>query len=350
MGRASKPEGTKAINLALQGGGSHGAFTWGVLDALLADGRLRVEAISATSAGSLNAVALADGLRRGGPEGARRSLAGLWQAVAAAGRPTPWQAPWLDALMQGWQKTLPPEFLLPQHWWAGSLLQAFSPYQLNPLNINPLRQLLQQCVDLDALRQAPPLVKLFLSATNVETGKIRVFSGSEITADAVLASACLPNLFQAVEIDGEYFWDGGFMGNPAIFPLIYEDVSADVLIVHVNPLVRRGVPRSAAEIANRVNEISFNSSLMREMRAIAFVTSLIDRGKLAPADARRMRIHSIRCDELMAAQSASSKLDIGWAYLCELRDAGRAQAQAWLAAHLAQVGKASTVDIRAEFL
>jgi len=347
MAQASRPT-AKAINLALQGGGSHGAFTWGVLDALLADGRLRIEAISATSAGSLNAVALADGLRRGGPEGARQALAGLWQAVAAAGRLTPWQAPWLEAFMQGWQRALPPEFS-PQHWWAGSLLQAFSPYQLNPLNINPLRQLLQQCVDLDALRRALPL-KLFLSATNVETGKIRVFSGSEITADAVLASACLPSLFQAVEIDGEYFWDGGFMGNPAIFPLIYEDVSADVLIVHVNPLVRRGVPRTAAEIANRVNEISFNSSLMREMRAIAFVTSLIDRGKLAPADARRMRIHSIRCDELMAAQAASSKLDIGWAYLCELRDAGRAQAEAWLAAHVEQVGQASTVDIRAEFL
>ena len=340
---------SKAINLALQGGGSHGAFTWGVLDHLLADGRLRFEALSATSAGSLNAVALADGLRRGGAEGARQALQDLWRAVAAAGRaPASWQAPWLDAFMHGLQQAVPPE-LSPMHQWTAALTQLFSPYQLNPLNLNPLRDIVEAQIDFEALRRAPPL-KLFLSATNVETGKIRVFSGAQITPDAVLASACLPTLFQAVKIDGEHFWDGGYMGNPAIFPLIYDSDSADVLIVHVNPVLRRGVPRSATEIANRVNEISFNSSLMREMRAIAFVTGLIDRGKLAPEDARLMRIHSIRCDELMAAQGVVSKLDTAWPYLCELRDAGRVQAQAWLDEHFAQVGKRSTVDIRAEFL
>ncbi|MEJ6004956.1 patatin-like phospholipase family protein [Paucibacter sp. AS339] len=341
-----------AINLALQGGGSHGAFTWGVLDALLEDGRLRVEAVSATSAGSLNAVALADGLRKGGVDGARQALQDLWRAVADAGRLNPLQATWLDGFMhgalRGLQQAVPPEWSAP-HLWANAMLQLFSPYQLNPLNINPLRQIVQAQVDFEALRQASP-IQLFLSATNVETGKIRVFSGADVSVDAVLASACLPTLFQAVEIEGEFFWDGGYMGNPAIFPLIYEKVSADVLIVHVNPVLRKGVPRTSAEIANRINEISFNSSLMREMRAIAFVTGLIDRGKLEPADARRMRIHSIRCDELMAAQRVESKMDTAWPYLCSLRDAGRQQAQAWLEAHAAQVGVESSVDIRAEFL
>ena len=338
----------KAINLALQGGGSHGAFTWGVLDALLEDGRLQIEAVSATSAGSLNAVVLAEGLRKGGVDGARQALADLWRAVANAGRLNPLQPPWLDAFMHGIQQTAQLEWS-PPHLWATAMLQLFSPYQLNPLNLNPLRQIVQSQIDFEALRLASP-VKLFLSATNVETGKIRVFGGAEISVDAVLASACLPTLFQAVQIDGEHFWDGGYMGNPAIFPLIYESVAADVLIVHVNPILRKGVPRSSAEIANRVNEISFNSSLMREMRAIAFVTSLINRGKLQPEDARRMRIHSIRCDELMAAQAVESKIDTAWPYLTELRDAGRQQAFAWLAQHGEQVGVESSVDIRAEFL
>ncbi|MCV2361018.1 patatin-like phospholipase family protein [Paucibacter sp. TC2R-5] len=339
---------SRPINLALQGGGSHGAFTWGVLDALLEDGRLQLEAISATSAGSLNAVALADGLRRGGVDGARQALTELWRAVADAGRIKHLQPPWLDAFMQGVQHSAKLEWS-PPHLWATAMLQMFSPYQLNPLNLNPLRQIVQAQVDFEALQQASP-IKLFLSATNVETGKIRVFSGAEISLDAVLASACLPTLFQAVEIGGEHFWDGGYMGNPAIFPLIYESVAADVLIVHVNPILRRGVPRSSAEIANRVNEISFNSSLMREMRAIAFVTSLIDRGKLKPEDARRMRIHSIRCDELMASQAVESKIDTAWPFLTELRDAGRQQALAWLDEQGAKVGVESSVDIRQEFL
>jgi NTE family protein len=345
--RRTTTAGPKPINLALQGGGSHGAFSWGVLDALLADGRLRLEALSATSAGSLNAVVLADGLRRGGIEGARQALEALWRAIATAGH-GPAQPPWLAAFMHGLQRSVPAEYS-PLHQWAAALTQLFSPYQLNPLNLNPLADIVRAQVDFEALRRASPL-QLFLSATNVETGKIRVFSGAQITPEAVLASACLPTLFQAVEIDGEYFWDGGYMGNPAIFPLIYDSDSADVLIVHVNPVQRRGVPHTAAEIANRVNEISFNSSLMREMRAIAFVTGLIERGKLAPRDARLMRIHSIRCDELMAAQAAASKMDTAWPYLCELRDAGQAQARAWLDAHFEQIGQRSTVDIRAEFL
>ncbi|RTL24212.1 MAG: patatin-like phospholipase family protein [Burkholderiales bacterium] len=323
---------TKTINLALQGGGSHGAFTWGVLDQLLEDGRLRFEAISATSAGSLNAVVLAEGMRLAGVAGARAALERLWRSVSELGG---WSLPGLEYGLV--------------HAWAAALTQLLSPYQLNPLGFNPLRELLQAQVDFEALRRASP-VRLFVSATNVETGKIKVFSAQELSLDAVLASACLPNLFPAQEIGGQYYWDGGFMGNPAIFPLIYEARCADVLIVHVNPIVRRGLPRSAAEIADRVNEISFNSTLMREMRAIAFVTSLIDRGKLSPQEARRIHIHSIRSDELMAQQGASSKFDVRWRYLCGLRDAGREQARAWLATHLQAVGRRSSVDIRAEFL
>ncbi|MDT9001844.1 patatin-like phospholipase family protein [Paucibacter sp. APW11] len=351
---SAKPEAAghgsalKPLNLALQGGGAHGAYTWGVLDALLADGRLTLEALSATSAGSLNAVALADGWRRGGVDGARESLQRLWQAIAEAGRFNLLRPPWLDVFMHGMQQAVPLEWSPPYLWMSG-LMQMMSPYQLNPLNINPLREVLEQQIDFEALRASPAL-KLFVSATNVETGKIKVFERQQLSVDVVLASACLPTLFQAVEIDGEHFWDGGYMGNPAIFPLIYECDSADVLIVHVNPVLRRGVPRTAAEIANRVNEISFNSSLMREMRAIAFVTSLIDRGKLSPDDARRMRIHSIRSDALMAAQGVASKMDTAWPYLCELRDAGRRQALAWLGEHFDQIGIDSTVDIRGEFL
>ena len=346
--QAAAAEGPRAINLALQGGGAHGAYTWGVLDALLADGRLSLEAISATTAGSLNAVALAEGWRLGGVDGAREALQRLWKGIAEAGRFNLLRPPWLDVFMHGMQQAVPLEWS-PPYLWMSSLMQVMSPYQLNPLNINPLREVLEQQIDFEALRASKTL-KLFVSATNVETGKVKVFEREQLSVEVVLASSCLPTLFQAVEIDGEHFWDGGYMGNPAIFPLIYECESADVLIVHVNPLLRRGVPRTAAEIANRVNEISFNSSLMREMRAIAFVTSLIDRGKLSTDDARRMRIHSIRSDALMAAQGVASKMDTAWPYLCELRDAGRRQAEHWLTQHLQKVGVDSSVDIRGEFL
>jgi NTE family protein len=315
---------------------------------LLADGRLRIAALSATSAGSLNAVALAEGWRRGRAEGARAALQRLWRAVAEAGQPSLGQPPWMQTFWHGVQHALPWEFS-PAHVWSRTLVQLCSPYQFNPLNLNPLADVLHDQIDSEALRADTPF-PLFISATNVETGKIRVFRNAELSAQAVLASACLPTLFQAVEIDGEHFWDGGFMGNPAIFPLIYDSDCADVLIVHVNPIVREGVPRTAAEIANRVNEISFNSSLMREMRAIAFVTQLIDRGQLKPEDARRMRIHCIRNDAFMAAQGVSTQVDTAWPYLCTLREAGEAQGEAWLAANFQHIGRRSSVDIRTEFL
>ena len=341
-GRGSK---VKAINLALQGGGAHGAFAWGVLDRLIEDGRLSFDGISATSAGAMNATVMAYGWMRGGPTGARDALGAFWRAISdAATRYSPYkQMPWAKAAGDFSLDRSPAYFLMDM------ATRIYSPYQLNPWNFNPLRQVLEEHVDFEALRAASP-IKLFLCATNVETCKVRTFTEDTITPEAVLASACLPFMFQAVEIDGEYYWDGGYVGNPAIYPLIYHCESRDVLVVHLNPIVRRGCPKSAAEILNRLNEVSFNSSLMREMRAIAFVTSLIERGQLDRDEYRQMHVHSIRVDGEMCGLGVSSKLNADWEFLSHLRDRGRHHAEQWLADSFGAVGKRSSVDIRAEFL
>ena len=337
----------KRVNLALQGGGAHGAFTWGVLDKLLEDGRITFDAMSATSAGAMNAVVLAYGLVRDGPDGARRTLEDFWRRISIAGQvyapmsPFPWDQ-WL---LGGLTSELSPAFMAFQ-----AMTHMLSPYQINPFRLNPLRDVLLEVVDFDRLARSTEAPHLFLSATNVRTGKIKLFENAAITPEAVLASACLPNLFHAVEIDGEHYWDGGFMGNPAIFPLIYHRGSRDVVLVHVNPIERRKVPTSAAEIFNRMNEISFNSSLMREMRAIAFVTKLIDDGVLDSQHYSRMLIHSIRDDEAMAALGAATKLSADWAFLCRLRDKGRARAADWLSAHFDDIGARSSIDLSQAFL
>jgi NTE family protein len=337
--------GVKTVNLALQGGGAHGAFAWGVLDRILEDGRIAFEGISATSAGAMNAAVLAYGWTHGGRDGARAQLAKFWRAVSEAGarfspyRPLPWAAHLGEFSLD----------YSPGYFLMDMATRLFSPYQLNPWNFNPLRDVLERHVDFAAMRRHSA-IKLFLAATNVETCKVRIFQCGDITADAVLASACLPFMFQAVEIDGQFYWDGGYLGNPAIYPLIYDCGSRDVVIVHLNPIVRRGCPRTAAEIMNRLNEVSFNSSLMREMRAIAFVTSLIDRGKLSEDEAKRMLVHSIRADEEMVHHGVSSKLNVEWAFLTHLRDKGRTHAERWLARHFDAIGQRSSVDIRAEFL
>jgi NTE family protein len=223
------------------------------------------------------------------------------------------------------------------------LSRMFSPYQLNPANWNPLRKVLEESVDFERLR-ANGKVKLFLSETNVQTGKARIFKTCDVTPDVVLASVCLPFMFQAVEIEGEPYWDGGYMGNPAIYPLIYNCGSRDVVIVHINPLKREGTPKTAQEILNRINEISFNSSLMREMRVIHFVTKLIDEGKVADGDMKRMLVHSISDDEMMGSLSVTSKLNGDWEFLTHLRDAGRARAGQWLEGTFDHLGKKTTVD------
>jgi NTE family protein len=338
----------KPVNIALQGGGAHGAFAWGVLDKLIEDGRLDLEAVSATSAGAMNAVVMAYGVSLGGMDGAREKLAEFWTEISRAGelyspvRTMPWEK-WLQAY--GFQSEFSPTF----HAFR-ALTHLFSPYQLNPFNFNPLKDVLLKVVDFEKLAACNRATRIFLSATNVRTGKIRVFENAELSVDVVLASACLPYVFQAVEIDGEAYWDGGFMGNPAIFPLIYHGVSKDVIIVHINPIERATLPRTAPEIFDRMNEISFNSSLMREMRAIEFVTRLIDEGALDGKKYQRMRIHSIRDDAEMSQLGVATKLNPDWDFLCRLRDAGRLRAEEWLDSHFDTVGQGSSVDLAELYL
>ncbi|HUL05289.1 MAG TPA: patatin-like phospholipase family protein [Candidatus Acidoferrum sp.] len=343
--KAGKDAETKTINLALQGGGAHGAFTWGVLDRLLEDGRIAFEGVSATSAGAMNAVVLAYGLTEGGAEGARKALEGFWRRVSHAAAIGPLQPTWFDRITGNRSLENSPAFI------AFDLIsRLLSPYQFNPLNRNPLRDVLEQSVDFDRLRSAECPVKLFLSATNVRTGKIKVFANDVLCPERVLASSCLPFLFQAVEIDGEHYWDGGYMGNPAMFPLIYGCDSRDVLVIHINPLERPELPTTAFEIMNRVNEISFNSSLMREMRAISFVTKLIDDNPVAMKTLKRMLVHAIAADEVMSGLGAASKLNGDWEFLVYLRDQGRDHADKWLMQNFGHLGRESTVDIRKEYL
>ena len=329
----------KPINIALQGGGSHGAFSWGVLDTLLEDGRLEFSAISGTSAGAMNAVAYADGWVRGGAEGAREKLDSFWRAVGRTGRFSPVQRmPW-DVLWGNWSIDNSPGYQ-----WFEALSRVFSPYSANPFNHNPLRDVVRTEIDFDKVRRcASPT--LFISATNVETGQLRVFETGEISLEAVMASACLPQIFQAVEIDGVPYWDGGYGGNPALYPFFTATPVEDVLLVQINPVVREGAPRSAREIQNRIDEITFNAALLRELRGIAFVNELIDAGRLEATRYRRIRMHRIDADEAFRDLSASSKINAEWAFLEYLRDLGRSAAEDWLSAHFDALGDRATLDI-----
>ncbi|HYD96255.1 MAG TPA: patatin-like phospholipase family protein [Noviherbaspirillum sp.] len=329
-----------AIDIALQGGGAHGAFTWGVLDRLLADERLRIDGISGTSAGAMNAVVLADGFARGGgPAGARRALRSFWRAVSAISRFSPLQRSPLDRLFGNWSLDTSPGYLAMQL--AGTLV---SPYEINPLNINPLRDLLHRLVDFDRVRACGEL-NVFISATNVRTGKARIFRRDELDADKVMASACLPQIFQAVEIDGEAYWDGGYMGNPALFPLVDETDAHDLIIVQINPVVRDTLPRSAAEIMNRLNEITFNASLLREISSILLLKKLIDEEHVSRVRYTDMRLHRINADSELLNLSVSSKLNAEWKFLEYLYKAGVRVADAWLADNFSKLGRESTLDL-----
>jgi NTE family protein len=336
----------KNVTLALQGGGAHGAFVWGVLDKVLEDGRLGIEAISATSAGAMNAVALASGMVAGGPEGARRNLESFWAEVSRTDVMFDAFSRWNQ-----WIQTLrlPPEYH-PYHALIHFLTHTLPPALLNPFNFNPLKDLLLRTVDFDELNRSPQAPKLFLNATNVRTGKIKVFETPSISVEAVLASACLPPYFQAVEVDGEHYWDGGYLGNPAIFPLIYRKGSNDVIIMQVTAITRDELPASAADVLHRINEISFNSSLMREMRAVAFATRLIDAGELDKDRHRRMLMHWIGKDTLMSELGTATQFHPEWGLLCKLRDAGRVAASDWLERNFEHIGVRSTVEIDKLFL
>lgn len=336
--------GKKKINLALQGGGSHGAFTWGVLDHLLEDGRLDVEAITGTSSGAMNAVVYAQGYLENGRAGARRALESFWRSVSEESALLPIQRQLFDKLFGGWRFDRSPAY-----WWMDLVTHYASPYEFNPLNLNPLRDHLVKTIDFEKVRACQDL-KLFVAATNVETGRIRVFERQELTADHIMASACLPYVFQAVEIDGVPYWDGGYMGNPALFPLFYKTACPDVVIVQINPIERPGAPRTARDIQNRLNEITFNGALMGEFRAIDFVSRLVDSGKLSPDDYMRPFIHRIEAEKELASYSAASKFDTSWPFLTGLRDIGRAAAREWLATYYDSIGRTGTLNLRMAFV
>ena len=336
---------TKTINLALQGGGAHGAFTWGVLDRPLEEEQIEIEGISATSAGSMNATVLAYGFATRGRDGARAALAAFWRRLSRTAMTSPLNGSWLDCAFCNQSHRFSPAFVA-----FDFVTHVFSPYEFNPLNLNPLKEVLEASVDFETLRQSEHPIKLFLSATNVRTGKVKVFERHEIGSQHVLASGCLPLMFQAVEIDGEHYWDGGYMGNPAIFPLIYGCESKDIVIVHINPLEREEPPRTAAEIFDRINEIVFNSSLMREMRAVSFVTRLLDERLVDSDRLKRVFIHSISADAVMKKLGASTKLNVEWGFLAHLHAAGRRYAHAWIEECFDRLGAESTIDIRAQYL
>jgi NTE family protein len=342
----SAPATTKRLNLALQGGGAHGAFTWGVLEQLLSDDRLSVEGISGTSAGAMNAVMLADGLIRGGRDEAQKRLADFWRAASSTGNLPALQREVLQRLL-----SFTPLEGTPVQAWFDAVSRYFSPYDVNPLNINPLKDLIERFVDFDALHAATDM-QLFISATNVQTGRVRIFPREKITADAVMASACLPLLFRAVEIDGVPYWDGGYLGNPVIFPFFRATATEDVLVVQINPLVRQQTPMSSSEIMNRINEITFNSSLIAEYRAIDFVARLIDQGKLprgiGPGQYRRINIHRIVLDRFGTHFDAYSRMSTDYDFFEMLRTSGKRAARRFLDEHFDDIGVKSTVDLRAE--
>ena len=359
---STKPVTHGPINLALQGGGSHGAFTWGVLDTLLEDGRLGFEGISGTSAGAMNAVAMAHGLAlaEGKPVGemrhsARASLKAFWDGVigmgalqntisnaqrvpfdllfgglaALAGHPSPGQMV-SDAVTGFWGKS-------------------FSPYQTNPLDINPLKDFLERQIDFERLA-AYKGVKVFVLATKVSTGKAEIFSGKRLSAKAVMASACLPTVFQAVEVEGEHYWDGGYSGNPAIHPLVYNCDSRDVVLVQINPIQRHTVPTTSADILDRLNEITFNAALIAEMRAIDFVKRLLAEGKLDPKHYKNVLMHRIDGGKELDSYPASSKAETSADLIYRLRDLGKRSAKHWLDQKMSSVGVVSSINIAHDYL
>jgi NTE family protein len=342
----ASPPTTKRINLALQGGGAHGAFTWGVLEHLLSDGRLEFEGISGTSAGAVNAVMLADGLIRGGRAEAQKRLGDFWRAVSNNGSLPAMQRAAIERLLS----FIPLEGT-PMQAWLETLARYFSPYDFNPLNINPLRDLFERFIDFAALRAAGQL-QIFISATNVQTGRVRIFSRDKITAEVLMASCCLPLLFRAVEIDGVPYWDGGYLANPVIFPFFGTTKTEDVLVVQINPLVRPGTPTSASEIMNRINEITFNSSLLAEYRAIEFVARLIDQGRLPRGSGRgqyrRVNVHRIVLERHGMALDAASKISTDYTLFETLRVNGKRAARRFLDDHFGDIGVKSTVDLAAE--
>ncbi len=336
-------DGKKFINLALQGGGAHGAFTWGVLDRLLSEERIVIEGISGTSAGAMNAVVLAHGIMENGRNGARKALYDFWKALSEVALFNPFKrAPW-DVASGNWNLDNSPAYLA-----FDIMTRIFSPYQLNPLNINPLRDILTSIVDFNKVCECEE-IKLFISATRVRDGQVEVFNRKRLSPEMILASACIPFLYQAVTVEGEDYWDGGYMGNPVLFPFAYRCSCNDVVIVQVNPLECTQTPKTAREILNRINEITFNSSLLQELWSIDFIGRLLDEGSLDASRYRKMLLHLISGEDELKAFNASSKMNPEWDFFTKLHEIGWKKAGAWLDRHFELLGREPTLDLRSMF-
>lgn len=341
----AKGNGKKKVSIALQGGGSHGAFSWGVLDRLLEDGRFEIEGLTGTSAGGMNAVAVAQGLIKGGNQGAREELKAFWQKISESGKNSPLnQRGPIDKALGKYTMYHSPGFVIFDY-----LSRMFSPYELNPLQIDPLKDVIVKSFDFDAIRKSK-LVKLYLCATHVRTGKLRIFDTQEMSVEALQATACLPTIHSAVKVDGEYYWDGGFIGNPVFFPLIYDCETADIILIQLNPTVRDKLPTTAREIADRLNEVTNNASVVREMRAISLISDLIDQGELDAKKHKRVHMHVIEDEEVFAELGWSSKLNTEWEFFMHLFEKGRLAADKWIKENYEHVGKKTTAPMREHFV
>lgn len=335
----------KPVCLALQGGGSHAAFQWGVLDRLLEDDRIEIKAVTAASAGAMNAATLVTGLERSGATGAREALDLLWHEVNQSGGRN------VFGTSGAWLKSLTPQWMTENPVWQASqtLAMSMSPYSFNPLNLNPLKRVIEAVVDFEAVKASK--IRIHISATAVRAGQSRIFSNDEMSADVLMASACLPHLFQAVEIDGEPYWDGGYLANPALWPLFAKDVPDDIILLPLNPVFRNDTPKQSADIMDRLNEILFNAPLIAELRTIAMTQRLIDEGRLIRADTwQAPKIHAILADKWLGQLSLASKADTEWSFLSSLKSLGREAASQWIAACFDDVGKRTSVDLQDVFL
>ena len=336
MAKRTQPIKKVKVDIALQGGGSHGAFTWGVLDRLLEEPRIEVDGVSGTSAGAMNAVALVQGLAQDGPEQVSKLLRRFWGRVSAAAAFSPLQRTMMDRMTSGWRLDRSPIYA-----WTEVFSSFFSPYDYNPFGFNPLRNIVEDTFDFAAInsKTAP---RLFQSATNVRSGRLQLFRQPAISADTTLASACLPSVYQAVEINGEHFWDGGYMGNPPLFPLVRETDAHDLILIQINPMRREDVPKRSGEINNRLNEIVFNSSILHELRAAGIMLSMLKEEQVQLHGLSSERLHRFHAESVMQELSASSKMNAAPDFIEFLYETGRATADAWIAEHAADIGVRTT--------
>lgn len=338
------PAHIRKINLALQGGGAHGAYTWGVLDRLLEDERIEIESISGTSAGGMNAAILVDGYIKNGRQGAKEGLRTFWHKISEMAQYSPLHNSPLQGITHDWNLDSSPFFVM-----FDIISRLFSPYQMNPFNINPLRDMIEEMVDFKSL-QKTELIHLFVTATSVATGQPHIFHHKELTADALMASACLPSMFHAVDIQNHHYWDGGYAGNPSIWPLAYIAETSDIVVVEINPVIRKETPINANDINNRINEISFNASLIAEIKSIHFINDLIDENNILSDKYRKLNIHLIRSPDAMLELNTSSKLNTSLAFLEYLHGLGRKAADEWIKKNFDYLGSKSSIDMHDAYL